>query len=441
MKLKRIKAENVYGYMNFDEKLENDVTFLIGCNGSGKTTLLNLIRALLEPSLDLLMKIDFSSVELHLDDTSKQISIKSTKDKEQNILEITIDSGSMIKDVFYLNELSALRKNERNENFEAQETVKIIKNLDCFGYISVNRDFQYKRKKYGLIPGHQDQQTKEMPEIDIAMHHVQQLIRDKNMDLSIYKSVLEEKFRNELFRTSLVFKKNDFSKALTGDYTQFSSWKQKLYEEKNQFQSFVTNFTKDELNYDNLFRELEELIDKLINLTNKPNYDKEQPSLDYYVLLFQWMVNQDNLERIDQMIGLGKTFNDKIEKSRIKFRNYVEVLNKFFCQSGKNVKIDDRGRIEVIVLSSNKKIDLMNMSSGEKHLMIIFAILIFCIKNKAIIVIDEPEISLHIGWQEIFVDCLVKANPDIQYILATHAPSIISRKERQGWCVDLTRKN
>jgi predicted ATP-binding protein involved in virulence len=54
--------------------------------------------------------------------------------------------------------------------------------------------------------------------------------------------------------------------------------------------------------------------------------------------------------------------------------------------------------------------------------------------NKAV---DEPELSLHIKWQELFVTAVQEASPKLQLILATHSPSIIL--DRVDKCVDLSK--
>lgn len=63
-------------------------------------------------------------------------------------------------------------------------------------------------------------------------------------------------------------------------------------------------------------------------------------------------------------------------------------------------------------------------------------------KNRGggICIIDEPELSLHIGWQEIFVDALLRASPNTQFIIATHAPAILAKNERREWCIDLSKR-
>jgi len=41
-------------------------------------------------------------------------------------------------------------------------------------------------------------------------------------------------------------------------------------------------------------------------------------------------------------------------------------------------------------------------------------------KSSGIFIIDEPELSLHIAWQEIFVHSIMQASPNTQFILATN---------------------
>jgi predicted ATP-dependent endonuclease of OLD family len=42
-----------------------------------------------------------------------------------------------------------------------------------------------------------------------------------------------------------------------------------------------------------------------------------------------------------------------------------------------------------------------------------------------VIIIDEPEISLHLKWQEKFSETILAINPETQFILATHSPDIV----------------
>ena|ERR1700677_1495067 len=72
----------------------------------------------------------------------------------------------------------------------------------------------------------------------------------------------------------------------------------------------------------------------------------------------------------------------------------------------------------------------LGLSSGEQHQLYLFADLIFDSQKADIILIDEPEISLHVSWQESFIDDLLSV-PGIensQIMIATHSPSVIGTR-------------
>ena len=54
-----------------------------------------------------------------------------------------------------------------------------------------------------------------------------------------------------------------------------------------------------------------------------------------------------------------------------------------------------------------------------------------------VFIIDEPELSLHVQWQEIFVESVISSNSEIQFVMATHSPSIILKRTKK--CVDLSK--
>ncbi|EJL6677351.1 ATP-binding protein, partial [Vibrio cholerae] len=70
---------------------------------------------------------------------------------------------------------------------------------------------------------------------------------------------------------------------------------------------------------------------------------------------------------------------------------------------------------------------------GETQIITLFAHILFNRRmvQQAVFMIDEPELSLHLAWQEMFVDSLKAANPELQVILATHSPAIIKGMDEQ----------
>lgn len=73
---------------------------------------------------------------------------------------------------------------------------------------------------------------------------------------------------------------------------------------------------------------------------------------------------------------------------------------------------------------------MSQLSSGEKQEIILFYKLIFETPENTLLLIDEPEISLHIAWQKKFMDDLYKIIKfkNLNVIVATHSPQIINHR-------------
>lgn len=69
-----------------------------------------------------------------------------------------------------------------------------------------------------------------------------------------------------------------------------------------------------------------------------------------------------------------------------------------------------------------------SLSSGEQHILILFYDLLFNDSENSLILIDEPEISLHVDWQLSFLDDLRRIVSIVPHdiLLATHSPQIIN---------------
>lgn len=104
---------------------------------------------------------------------------------------------------------------------------------------------------------------------------------------------------------------------------------------------------------------------------------------------------------------------------------FKQILDERNAITDKKVLFKQGG---ISLFTPDREIKLDMLSSGEKHDFIMFYNLIFNNKNGGLVLIDEPEISLHVEWQETYLDKLLaicKMN-GLQAIVATHSPNIIS---------------
>lgn len=109
---------------------------------------------------------------------------------------------------------------------------------------------------------------------------------------------------------------------------------------------------------------------------------------------------------------------------------YYDMLDRLFLQTGKRVNRDSeelsfylKGRSGDIVISPYK------LSAGEKQLLYILTTVLCQDQKPTIMLMDEPEISLHFDWQKILLESILELNPNIQIIMATHSPAMVMN----GW--------
>lgn len=100
-------------------------------------------------------------------------------------------------------------------------------------------------------------------------------------------------------------------------------------------------------------------------------------------------------------------------------RNNEQILAEF----KKELTVDSVGKIKI--MQGGKYVDLLSLSSGEKQLLILMAHARFGSVKGRTFIVDEPELSLHMRWQEMLVDALIEGNQDNQFIFATHSPEIV----------------
>ena len=85
--------------------------------------------------------------------------------------------------------------------------------------------------------------------------------------------------------------------------------------------------------------------------------------------------------------------------------------------------------IDQIFIDDGEVIPLYKLSSGEKQLLLILMRVFLMEEQPYILLMDEPEISLHIEWQYKLFEEIRHLNPNCQIITSTHSPSLFG----DGW--------
>lgn len=136
------------------------------------------------------------------------------------------------------------------------------------------------------------------------------------------------------------------------------------------------------------------------------------------------------------LLKITEKYNKDIAELNSPITRFENSANLFLSEGDKVLHVDEAGEIIIKFKDKEKTTSIFELSSGEKQLIIMLGHLIF--DNAEVLVIDEPELSLHLSWQMKFAEALQTASPNAQFILATHASGIIAKKSNEQYCIDLT---
>jgi predicted ATPase len=112
---------------------------------------------------------------------------------------------------------------------------------------------------------------------------------------------------------------------------------------------------------------------------------------------------------------------------------FFQELVSFFKFADKEMMLDDRFGIRFKMNNASKTIiPVTALSSGEKHVLLQLFELVFDGKSGDLVMIDEPELSFHPAWLNVYVTVLEKIQDfkleegrEMQIILATHSSMLV----------------
>jgi len=110
---------------------------------------------------------------------------------------------------------------------------------------------------------------------------------------------------------------------------------------------------------------------------------------------------------------------------------FQDMVDKLFVETGKTLIRDSN---EIRFTQMGETLTPYQLSSGEKQMLAILLTVLVEDNHHYVLFMDEPEVSLHVEWQQKLIDLIVELNPNVQIILTTHSPAVIMN----GWIDHVT---
>lgn len=420
-----IESVNIEGFWgNHDVFLRFDpkVNFLVGVNGSGKTTAIDILASALQCDEDALERLPFEKIEIVLFD-------KETRRKPSIIVERDwSDVGRFASIVYKIKETakSSLDETKIFTQFEPREQSPQIRRDPRTGRPIRqrvppkygNRDVRLelsKLIKMNWLSINRVSSVRSGPDRGLNETHVDRKLREISDRLERYFSELSSNanqqtrnFQRKLFR-SLIAEISSFSLDNKLGGMDLKSEKSALIDIFERFSIPIEEYGDDA---EKFFDTLQSLQDE----ENKVGYKHAE------------LMAIINAHKIHALVG---EWNEAVEaeKGILEPRDaFVTILDKMFHR--KIAEVLPSGEI-VFHSKSGKTLRIAELSSGEKQLFIILGEALLQKDAEWTYIADEPELSLHVDWQEVLVDNLRALNPNSQVIFATHSPDIISHYSNQ----------
>lgn len=389
--------------------LDRHANFLIGRNGTGKTTLVNLIAHVLKYDSFAIGRSSFDEVRLIL-----------AADGERRRPQIIVKRDQQIGRAFTY----TLRMHSRDAGVtatfgetEARWSGAGDRPWDNLIYHQVDSSASHKiRQMLNEIIGiswlalnrgveRYDLDEEEYTDnIDAKIHEV-------NQKLSAYFSRLDQKVSHE----NSTFQKNWFLSFLSNEGP---AWVSRLTEvqEKEEKAALETIFRHFDVPEAMFRRRLERHFSQLVKAKDAYNSnDKHQYITDYMTLSDSW--------RLHRLVQSWYGFQAKQKSIYSPKSSFTQITSDLFYR--KRVVVNSSNRLDVFS-DDDKPILLTELSSGEKQMIIFLGETLLQEGGTNIFLADEPELSLHVAWQEGLVDNVKSLNPSAQIFFATHSPDIVS---------------
>lgn len=429
MKIVRYSVKKLFKTYDHEIDLSGDgqIKIILGQNGIGKTAMLKMMNAFFSYDIDVMQNYYFDKIVFAFDDGREILIEHETSDVRVSMMVKGRKMSVLFSEIRDEVESSSLKMKNllSKESYRRVEDNLWLNRITDEIFTSEKMQEIYKDEYPQItklnIHGYPEWLDEVVKQIDIEMIDTKRLNSRVNAGregisrISWVVSDTVKVYAND-FKRQLRRARAEASKVATELDRTYPS---RLIE---SFEKYQTNMTMSLLN-----KNLKRLNSKREILMKVGLMDEAKDE----VLSRNFVVNEKisvalNIYLEDSTKKL-EAYDDMVKKVYL----LMELINQRFLD--KSISVEGEEGLVVRSSVTNDPIDFNGLSSGEQHLFVLYYYMLFMYRHDTLLLLDEPEISLHISWQKKFISDLMRImelNP-MNILIATHAPSIV----RDYWSV------
>jgi len=147
-----------------------------------------------------------------------------------------------------------------------------------------------------------------------------------------------------------------------------------------------------------------------------------------------WQIYKLQRKYLDYQVNIGNLIIEELQKGNLQAAQefsaaktkFQDIIDDLFKDTGKKIV---RTENEIRFSQIGETLVPYQLSSGEKQMLVILLTVLVENNLPYVLFMDEPEVSLHIEWQQRLIETILDLNPNVQIILTTHSPAVIMN----GW--------
>lgn len=424
MQIKQISVTGLFGIFDHVIPLNmNDrITIVHGPNGFGKTAMLRLLNGFFNSDYSVFQTIPFTNFNILFDnDICVRISRSSTtvtNTKIENLCFKLYDNNADEKEYIITLQRNVHERNSRSTLFDNN-----VSKIRLGNRIMPQRNYQT-----SLF----DKKTEE-PEWLIKLKdsiHVRLIESQRLLNATsayTYKRQSGIGFQSSSMLPTVSTYSNEIAQFMRNKFSEYGVISQSLdrtFPSRLVERQSSPNLTDEQLR--SRLEQLEKIRARLIEVglldkTENADFPVQPPEMDESTKNILSVYVDD----IEKKLSVFNEVANKIELLR-------NIINSKFAYSYKEMNFDkNKGFVfKTLYQSSISDSDTLlptDLSSGEQHELVLLYELLFKVEPKSLVLIDEPELSLHVGWQVQFLKDLqdIVKLTDLDILMATHSPDII----------------
>lgn len=410
--ISEFNVDNLWGCKNYPIKLHKDVNVIIGPNASGKTTLINILFDVLTLNLARLARTEFDMVTIHLKSfvgsDTETITVKQSK------TELTFRVGNKTTEIsmealeHFGTRMSGDMPIEflrRRMGYDHGALRDCLRDLVPAVWLPVSRRLPIaEEEEVARRPLHK----KPLESVDECLSSLLDELHRYRVSLNAELSELRKAFQRDALMNILYDKQHD-KKILK----QFNAATPLSDEDKQRFlQAFKDVGMVDQRMEQRINEHFKASVEAIEVMKKNP----QQLHLEELMII-------PLISRTREIVETAQKLEDRRAELFGPLHLYEATVNSFL--NDKTIRVSDRGELEVVPAREQKrKVEWRHLSSGEKQILILLTQALLSAKTPHVYVADEPELSLHVTWQEKLLRALTTIAGNCQFIVATHSPDI-----------------